>query len=91
VKVALSAMVVKTDRKDARGMAPVAHLGLRLLTSHEKRSNLLGRRRLAMKGGGTVPREMIGFVSVRLEKDGQAVSEMIGCRYLADFAAIQSR
>jgi hypothetical protein len=36
-------------------------------------------------------REMIGFVSMRLEKDGEAAREMMGCKNLADVAAIQSR
>ncbi|MBM6580815.1 phasin family protein [Microvirga sp. BT689] len=36
-------------------------------------------------------REMIGFVSMRLEKDGDATREMMGCKNLADVAAIQSR
>ncbi|WP_114947987.1 phasin family protein [Microvirga calopogonii] len=36
-------------------------------------------------------REMIGFVSMRLEKDGEIAREMIACKSLADVAAIQSR
>ena len=36
-------------------------------------------------------REMIGFVSMRLEKDGEAAREMMACKNLADVAAIQSR
>lgn len=36
-------------------------------------------------------REMIGFVSMRLEKDGEAVREMMACKSPADVAAIQSR
>ena len=36
-------------------------------------------------------REMTGFVSMRLEKDGEAAREMMGCKNLADMAAIQSR
>jgi hypothetical protein len=36
-------------------------------------------------------REMIGFVSMRLEKDGDATRGIMGCRNLADVAAIQSR
>ena len=36
-------------------------------------------------------REMMSFVAIRLEKDGDAVREMMGCRNLADVAAIQSR
>ena len=36
-------------------------------------------------------RETIGFVSMRLEKNGKAVREMMGGKNLADAAAIQSR
>jgi hypothetical protein len=36
-------------------------------------------------------REMIGFVSMRLEKDSDTAREMTACRNLADVAAIQSR
>jgi Phasin protein len=36
-------------------------------------------------------REMIGFVSMRFEKDGEASREMMACKNLADVAAIQSR
>ncbi len=36
-------------------------------------------------------REMIGFVSMRLEKDGEAIREMAACKNAADVAAIQSR
>jgi hypothetical protein len=36
-------------------------------------------------------REMIGFVSMRLEKDGVAVREMMACKSPADVSAIQSR
>ena len=36
-------------------------------------------------------REMIGFVSARLEKDAEAVREVMGCKNPADVTAIQSR
>lgn len=36
-------------------------------------------------------REMIGFVSRRLDKDGEIAREMLGCKNTADVAAIQSR
>jgi hypothetical protein len=36
-------------------------------------------------------REMMGFMSMRLEKDAETTREMMGCKNLADFAAIQSR
>ena len=36
-------------------------------------------------------REMIGFVSMRLEKDAAATREIMGCKNIADIAAIQSR
>lgn len=36
-------------------------------------------------------REMIGFVSMRLEKDAETSREMMACKNLADAAAIQSR
>ncbi len=36
-------------------------------------------------------REMIGFVSMRLEKDGEAAREIMGCKNLADVVTIQSR
>ena len=36
-------------------------------------------------------REMIGFVSMRLEKDAEATRDMLACKNLADIAAIQSR
>jgi len=36
-------------------------------------------------------REMIGFVSIRLAKDGETVREMAGCKSPADATAIQSR
>lgn len=36
-------------------------------------------------------REMIGFVSMRLEKDAETTREIMGCKNLADVAAIQSR
>ncbi|WP_262298288.1 phasin family protein [Microvirga sesbaniae] len=36
-------------------------------------------------------REMIGFVSMRLEKDATTTREMMSCKNLADAAAIQSR
>ena len=36
-------------------------------------------------------REMIGFVSRRLEKDGDTTREMMACKNLSDVAAIQSR
>jgi hypothetical protein len=36
-------------------------------------------------------REMMGFVSMRLEKDAETTREMVACRNLADVAAIQSR
>ena len=36
-------------------------------------------------------REMIAFVSMRLEKDAEATREMAACKNAADVAAIQSR
>lgn len=36
-------------------------------------------------------REMIGFISMRLEKDGEIAREMMGCKNLADATAVQSR
>jgi hypothetical protein len=36
-------------------------------------------------------REMMSFVSMRLQKDAEATREMMGCRNPADAAAIQSR
>lgn len=36
-------------------------------------------------------REMIGFVSMRLEKDGATAREMMACKNPADASAIQSR
>jgi hypothetical protein len=36
-------------------------------------------------------REMTGFVSMRLQKDGDAVREMMGCKNPADVAVIHSR
>jgi len=36
-------------------------------------------------------REMMSFVSMRLEKDGEATREMMACKNLADVTAIQSR
>lgn len=36
-------------------------------------------------------REMVGFVSMRLEKDNNTLREMMGCKSLADTAAMQSR
>jgi hypothetical protein len=36
-------------------------------------------------------REMMGFVSKRLEKDSEAIREMMACRNPADVMAIQSR
>lgn len=36
-------------------------------------------------------REMIGFMSMRLEKDSEAAREIMGCKNLADVTAIQSR
>ncbi|MEE1609800.1 phasin family protein [Microvirga sp. CF3016] len=36
-------------------------------------------------------REMMSFVSMRLEKDAETTREMVGCKNLADVTAIQSR
>lgn len=36
-------------------------------------------------------REMIGFVSMRLEKDAETNREMMACKNLADVAALQTR
>jgi Phasin protein len=36
-------------------------------------------------------REMMSFVSMRLQKDAETSREMMGCRNLADVTAIQSR
>jgi hypothetical protein len=36
-------------------------------------------------------REMMGFVSMRLEKDGAAMRDMMACKSPADISAIQSR
>ncbi|MFL5203368.1 MAG: phasin family protein [Microvirga sp.] len=36
-------------------------------------------------------REMMGFMSERLEKDSEAIREMMACRNPADVMAIQSR
>jgi len=36
-------------------------------------------------------REMMSFVSMRLEKDAEATREIMTCKNLADVAAIQSR
>jgi hypothetical protein len=36
-------------------------------------------------------RDMMSFMSKRLEKDSEAAREILGCRNLADVAAIQSR
>ncbi|MGF9761283.1 phasin family protein [Microvirga sp. 0TCS3.31] len=36
-------------------------------------------------------REMMTFVSMRLQKDAETTREMMGCRILADVTAIQSR
>jgi hypothetical protein len=34
---------------------------------------------------------MIGFVSMRLEKDAETTREVVACKNLADVTAIQSR
>jgi Phasin protein len=36
-------------------------------------------------------REMMSFMSMRIEKDGETAREVLGCRNLADATAIQSR
>jgi hypothetical protein len=36
-------------------------------------------------------REMMSFMSMRVEKDGETAREILGCRNLADVTAIQSR
>jgi len=36
-------------------------------------------------------REMMGFMSMRLEKDGETAREMLSCKNPADATAIQSR
>jgi hypothetical protein len=36
-------------------------------------------------------REMMSFMAMRLEKDGETAREILGCRNLADATAIQSR
>jgi hypothetical protein len=36
-------------------------------------------------------REMMSFMSMRVEKDGETAHEILGCRNLADATAIQSR
>ena len=36
-------------------------------------------------------REMIGFISMRLEKDAETTREMMSCKNRADVTAIQSR
>lgn len=36
-------------------------------------------------------REIMGFVSMRLEKDGETAREMLGCKKPEDATAIQSR
>jgi hypothetical protein len=36
-------------------------------------------------------REMMSFMAMRVEKDGETAREMLGCRNLADATAIQSR
>jgi hypothetical protein len=36
-------------------------------------------------------REMMSFMSMRVEKDGETAREILGCRNLADATAIQSR
>src|SRR4051812_17915215 len=36
-------------------------------------------------------REMMGFVSMRLEKDSETTREIMGCKNLLDVTAIQSR
>lgn len=41
--------------------------------------------------GSECQREMIGFMSKRLEKDGETLREMMGCKTIGDVAALQSR
>jgi hypothetical protein len=36
-------------------------------------------------------REMMGFMSMRLERDGEALREMAGCKNLTDMTRLQSR
>ncbi|MBB4015808.1 hypothetical protein GGR16_000814 [Chelatococcus caeni] len=36
-------------------------------------------------------REMLGFMSMRLEKDGRAMREMMTCRDVGDVSAVQSK
>lgn len=36
-------------------------------------------------------RELVGFVSMRIEKDGDTLREMMGCGNIADATTIQSR
>ena len=36
-------------------------------------------------------REMMGFLSMRLKKDGETAREMMGCKNPADATAVQSR
>jgi hypothetical protein len=36
-------------------------------------------------------REMMGFMSMRLERDGEALREMAGCKNLTDMTTLQSR
>jgi Phasin protein len=36
-------------------------------------------------------REMMGFMSMRLEKDGESLREMAGCKTMADMITLQSR
>lgn len=44
-----------------------------------------------VSAGSECQREMIDFMAKRLEKDGETVREMMGCKTLGDMAAIQSR
>lgn len=40
---------------------------------------------------GECQREMISFVSMRLEKDGEIFREMTGCKNMADVTSVQTR
>jgi hypothetical protein len=52
---------------------------------------LVGAMETWFAAAGEGQREMMSFVSKRLEKDGETVREMLGSRNLADAMAIQSR
>ncbi|WP_243370757.1 phasin family protein [Microvirga solisilvae] len=62
-----------------------------LVTSGDRSQALINAAETWLSAAAACQREMIGFVSMRLDKDSETAREMMSCKSPTDMAAVHTR